>query len=227
MVGEERDLEDALAPQRNGSRRAQRRLHAADALCNEYPKLLRAADIPADTCILAVRMGIDVFQYLGFRTKPLPVKVTAHNAAAVALRDAGITPDPSNPDEKAYEVLLGFSKKPRREGTYNGHLIFVVDEQLAVDLTAHQLAVKTKGLDVPPLYFPVTREFITGVESIGITHPEAGWRVIYGPHPEDKDWAASTDYDSRDQRHMLAQAHELAERLKRKYKVKPATRGRK
>lgn len=225
-MGSATDLSVALEGHRNGSRRAQRRLHAVDALCTEYPTILRVSRVPADTCILAARIGMDVMHMLGYRTKPLPVKVTAHNAAAVAIRDSGERPTPDDATTAgAFEVVLGFSPEPK-PGTYNGHLIFVVDEALAVDLTAHQLSHPDRGLDIKPLYFPVNKSFLRGDEALGLEHPEHGWRVIYGPHPADKDWAASTDYDARDQRGMLDTAQRVLNVLKHRHNVKPATKGR-
>lgn len=221
------EVEEELAAQRE-SRRGQRRLHAADALCAEYPKLLTRAGIPADTCILAVRIGMEVFQQLGFRTKPMPVRVTAHNAAAVELRNAGLGPEDVPPDQQreAVEVWLGREEGSGSPEKYNGHLIYVVDERLAIDLTAHQMANPDRGLDIAPLYFPCDRGFVRGDVAIGLTNPESGWRVIYHPRPDDKDWASATDFRAKDYQQMNEQTGHIVALLKRQYGVKPATRGR-
>lgn len=219
-----RTLGDAI-PQ--ASRREQRRLAFAKALCVEYPRILEQAKIPPDTCILAVRFGMDVSQELGFRTRPMPVGVIASNRKAVETRANGKIG--GDKPRGALEIWLGFTPDALHDDrlAYNGHLIFLLDDKLAVDLTAHQLAKPEAGLTIMPLYFPVGRAFVRGEDGLALVDPDDGWQLNYMPRPEDRSWASRTDFDAQHYRGMRQMAHLLARQLERQHGVKPATTGRK
>lgn len=216
-------LGDALP---TASRRDQRRLAFAKALCIEYPRMLEVAKVPPDTCILAVSFGMDVAQELGFRTRALPVALIASNRQAAAIRAKGLEPSKA---AGALEIWSGYTPELLHDNRekYNGHLIFVVDDKLAVDLTAHQFAQPQAGITIDPLYFPVERWFIRGEGAIGLADPDEGWEVRYLPRPEDHSWASHTDFDAQHRQGMRVMAREMARRLERQHGVKPATTGRK
>lgn len=228
MTALDKLVRDALP---NPTRRDQRRLAFAKALCVEYPRMLELSKVPPDTCILAVHFGMDVAQELGYRTRAMPVQVVASNRQAAAIRAKGL--EPHDADAKvngALEIWLGYT--PARlhhdRDMYNGHLIFLVDDKLAVDLTAHQLARPEAGLTITPLYFPVERAFVRGEQGLGLlAEPGDGWQVNYMPRPDDHSWASHTDFDAQHHQGMRQMAREMARLLERRHGVKPATTGRK
>lgn len=90
------------------------------------------------------------------------------------------------PGGKAEFTNIGFAEPV--EGRYNGHVVVVVDNKLAIDPTIAQLGGPFKRRDrLEPMLFEVERGFTRGeVERLEYRK----WTVVYEPFDDKGDWAS-------------------------------------
>jgi hypothetical protein len=136
-----------------------------DRMVERLPPLMTEKGYARDTCILHTRVAVNMLRNAGLRAQALTVRVGVYNLAyAKWMSELGRMPrqtDDHHPG--AWAVHIGFGRDPRREGPgFDGHVIAIVNERYALDLTIDQAARPEQGITTRPHWWIADRGFIAG-----------------------------------------------------------------
>jgi hypothetical protein len=169
-----------------------------ERMVTEIPAEMTRLGYTRRTCILHTRYAVDALRLLGVRARPLSTRVMIGNAEW--RRIAGELHRWPNHDEWTPEVWclgIGYGADPREEHPgYNAHVIAVVNERWALDLTIDQANRPKHGIELTPHYWPVTPAFLRGDEPTQFRFH--GSYIHYDAMPEDRgfllvpDWRLAT-----------------------------------
>lgn len=111
-----------------------------------------------NSCIESTRLGLLVFERLGIRARPQPVKVAVMNRESWTLMQRGV-PIAQWP-KKAWNLGVGFREGGDHPEGWNGHLVAVVrqsgEPRYVVDISADQFH-RPGRLEVPgPVQMAIT-----------------------------------------------------------------------
>lgn len=168
----------------------------------EIPAELTRLGYSRETCILHARYAVDSLRALGLRARPLAARVMIGNAEWYAIAaELGCWPQREQWTPEAWCLGIGFGRDPRqtRPG-YDAHVIAVVNERWALDLTIDQANRPQHGIELTPHYWPVVPAFLRGDQPaqfrVGDGIGDA--YVHYDAMPEDRgflnvpDWRLAT-----------------------------------
>lgn len=159
------------------------------------PAQMTEAGFNRDTCILHSRVAVDVLRELGVRARPLACRMMAGNDSWRALSlKLGRYPVPDEWEPETWCLGIGYGPDPRLERPrYDGHVIVVVNERWAVDLTLDQASRPAKGMELRPHFWQVEREFLRG-DQPEVFFTEGGSVVTYFPLPEERGFLTVPDW---------------------------------
>lgn len=160
---------------------------ACDALVEQLHPLLIDEGYRENSCILATRLAVDALQQQGAKAQALVTQMVAFSPELVAHLDAGGQFDESAP---GWSVGIGVGEDDTPG--YFGHLLTVVNNELALDLTLAQAARPKHDLRLAACAFEVDKNFLSGAESAYIEID--GSVVTYSAQPQRKDYATSPDW---------------------------------
>lgn len=164
-----------------------REQRACDALVEQLHPLLTDAGYQTNSCILATRLAVDALQQQKIKARALATQMVAFSPKLVAHLDAGGQFDQAAP---GWSVGIGVGTDDTPG--YFGHLITIVNDQLALDLTLAQAARPQHDLNLSACAFDVDKAFLSGVEPAYIE--VNGSVVTYAAQPHRKDYATATDW---------------------------------
>lgn len=185
-----------------------REYRACDALVEQVHPLLLSEGYAVNACILASRLAIDALQQKGIKARALVTKMVAFSPELVAHLEAGGAFDEDSP---GWSVGIGVGEAD--SPGFPGHLITVVNDELALDLTLGQAARPQHDLNLTAASFEVGEAFLAGQEPAYIEID--GSVVTYHAEPERKDYATASDWGEtmkrapqlvREVRDLVAQA---------------------
>lgn len=164
-------------------------------LVDGLPALMVEQGYKRDTCILHTRLAVDTLRAAGLRARPLAAQVAVFNEAFAELaRALGRMPAKGDdiPDE-AWSVHIGYGTPVAAERPgYDGHVLAIVNERYAVDLTLDQASRPLKGIVVGPHWWEVREGFLTG-EAVEI-FARAGSYVRYEAMPGERGFLSAGDW---------------------------------
>lgn len=164
-----------------------REQRACDALVEELHPLLVEAGYQTNSCILATRLAVDALQHQGIRAKALVTSMVAFSPELVGHLDSGGQFDQDAP---GWSVGIGVGETD--SPGYFGHLLTIVKDELALDLTLGQASRPQHDLDLRAVAFDVDESFLAGEQPAYI---EIGGSIVtYTAQPERKDYATAPDW---------------------------------
>jgi hypothetical protein len=137
---------------------------AVARLVRELPAELTRMGYSRETCILHTRYAVDALRELGVRARPLAARVMVGNAEWRRIaEELGHWPQHIEWTPETWCIGIGFGPDPRKERPgYDAHVIAVVNERWALDLTIDQASRPQHGINLSPHYWPVTPAFLRG-----------------------------------------------------------------
>lgn len=127
--------------------------------------------IPIDSCLLAAELGRETGRALGYRARVQPVRVALFTKAG---REIGRS--------------VGFTERDLGPDRYNGHVVTVWDDRIALDPTAPQMSPT-----VPPLAFAVDASFRREPLRVELGN---GIYALYTPFDDEGDWVRGVDSET-------------------------------
>lgn len=161
----------------------------------EVPARLIELGYARDTCILHTRVAVDILRELGVTARPLAARVMVFNAKfAEETRRLGHFPlqgDDLSPE--AWNVVIGYGTDPSADRPgFDGHLLAVVNERWALDLTIDQASRPKYGIELAPHFWAVDQRFLRG-EAPDIF--EAGGSYVrYEADPDERGFLHAGDW---------------------------------
>jgi hypothetical protein len=158
-----------------------------------------------DSCILAARVLVDVFDRLHAKVRPLSVVVDVFNPAMLTRAEAEGGRLPA--DTQEYQRWVeesgcwwltmggGGDSKP---GRWSGHVAVVAWESVLIDLTLAQASRPQRAIVLAPAAIQVGGSFLDGTDRRVVTMN--GSELHYLARPEDRSFMRSPDWCDR-QRH--------------------------
>lgn len=132
------------------------------------PAMLDAGLIQ-NSCVAATRVGLEAALALNVRFDALLVQVAAFNKVFMDELNSGNEQPLSNP--AAWSCAAGYDEVvPGAE--FGGHLIGVLDGNLAIDLSIDQMARPEHGMNIHPWAYRVPDDFLKGSDSLTLTDPD-------------------------------------------------------
>jgi len=155
---------------------------------------------PANRCIAATRIAIQVFHACGISAKPMVARFFAGNQRLRDLLNQNPTPTAAETARwiatGAMGTQIGFDDQPIVEGDdWNRHLVALVDRRWVVDASADQVAQPWRGLVLPGVL--VTRldhPLPAHASEVRIKRP-GGMLVEYGFEPKERSFRTAPDWD--------------------------------
>jgi hypothetical protein len=166
-----------------------------DRMVVEIPAELTRMGYTRRTCILHTRYAVDALRELGVRTRPLTTRVMVGNAEWRRLAsELGRWPLADEWTEETWCIGVGYGPDPREERPgYDGHVIAVVNDRWALDLTIDQASRPQHGIELSPHHWPVTPAFLRG-DQPDVFRTEDGSVVVYDAMPDDKGFLTVPDW---------------------------------
>lgn len=168
-----------------------------DRLVVEIPERVTRAGYGRDTCILHARVAVDELRGWLVPARPLAVRAIVGNAQwAADTRQLGHIPtDAREWSPGTWCVGVGYGLDPRAERAgYDGHVIVVVDERYAVDLTLDQMSRPAKGIELSPHWWELpSPAFVLGEGSAAFRLGN-GSVVIYDAMPDERGFLSAPDW---------------------------------
>jgi len=154
-----------------------------------------------DCCLNATRILVNILKNrMHMKATALSVTATIFNPYMVEKGRPPESPAEGRlwRDEGGWMVVVGSRGEamPRR---WPGHLVALVYGSWIVDATVQQANRPEKNIEIKPLIFQGTEEFLRGERSQRITEPLNGCAVFYDAFPEDKTWASKPGWCVPDQ----------------------------
>lgn len=175
-----------------GPRTAGERLALLERIACATEQVLRATASSADNCIAGARVARDVARACGFGAVVLPTRVAVWNRVWIEyVERAGRAPETLAESEAlladgGWCVAVGagylderdapFGYRPER-GSYNGHLVTVVDGRWLVDCTLGQVSDRGRGIVTGPLVVEL------GSSGFLLGRGHVASRFRWGTHP--------------------------------------------
>lgn len=173
--------------------RDERAQAAIDRLLEVTPPILHNLGYSQRTCILQTRIATVVLRELGFRARPLACRVMVGNQAWCELAGTlGRFPRPEDWQGRDDVWCLGIGPGGPDGPGYNGHVIAVVEERHALDLTIDQADRPKYGIELEPHRWETSQGFLTGVEPAIFTHD--GSLVRYDALPTEQGYLRAVDW---------------------------------
>lgn len=160
---------------------------ACDALVEQLHPMLVSEGYQANACILATRLAIDALQQQKIKARALVTRMVAFSPELVNHLQAGGQFDERSP---GWSVGIGVGEDDMPG--YFGHLLTIVNEELALDLTLGQARRDKHGLNLSAASFEVDKAFLRGEETAYIEIRDC--LVTYDAQPERKDYATAPDW---------------------------------
>lgn len=166
-----------------------------DRMVVEIPAELTRIGYTRRTCILHTRYAVDTLRDLGLRARPFTTRVMVGNAEWRRIAEQiGRWPQADEWTDEAWCVGVGFGADPRDERPgYDGHVIAVVNDRWALDLTIDQANRPQYGIELSPHYWPATPAFLRGDEPAQFLVGE-GSHVHYDAMPDDREFLHTPDW---------------------------------
>lgn len=176
---------------------------AVDRLLRVMPEIIDDCGYSRRTCVLQTRIATVVLRELGFRARPLTCQVLVGNHAWCELAgELGRFPQAEDWRDRDDIWCLGIGPMSQSTGPgYDGHVIAVVDERLALDLTIDQCDRPKHGIALKPHRWEVGTEFLTGVTPAIFTND--GALVRYDALPGERDFLHAADWTEPVKAHSL------------------------
>ena len=128
-------------------------------------------------CVIATRIAVDLAREMDLRADPLAVSADVGHPAIG-------------------EGRLGFEPPEHvPPGSWNGHLVCVLDRELLLDLTLD--SVRTHGFNVAPLAIDIDSDFLKGGTCMTTMR---GTSVTYKAHPEERGFLRLEDWSDLPER---------------------------
>lgn len=168
-----------------------------DRMVEVLPALMTEKGYGRDSCILHSRVAVDFLRRRGLRVRALTVSVSVFNEPWAAwLQELGRMPtNDDQPPTNIWSVHIGSGApdEVKARPGYDGHVIVIVNERYAVDLTIDQASRPAKGILVGPHWWVVDHSFITGASAhafVTTTHTY----VRYEAMPEERGFLTVPDW---------------------------------
>ncbi len=165
-------------------------------MVRDVPASMSALGVRRDSCILHTRVAVDVLARLGVSARPLAVKVTVANSEWVRLgKRLNRPPERDEWTDDTWVLGMGFGLDPRqtRPG-YDGHVIAIVNERFALDLTLDQASRPERSMVVGPHYWPAHPMFLRG-ERPDVHVSTDGSVAIYQANPDERSFTQYPDWN--------------------------------
>lgn len=184
--------------------KSDKRLRDAEEAVAIVTGMIHASDVTIDICIGTGALLMHTGRALGYRARVQPTRVRT-----------------SMPDGQAGPRRIGYglSDEGKAHNRYDGHLLCLWDDQVALDVTAPQFGtsvfdptVPHFGSPIPPLWFEVPRSFVKG-EPYDLML-SSGWIINYVPFDDGGDWVRDSDADGSVHRAIQEMARLVARRIR-------------
>jgi len=164
-----------------------------DALGRAQPKMRR--DYGPNACIICTRIAVESFRKRGIRAQPLAVTATIYNPSWTRYLSAHDHAGAEH-DLQAHRVVLGFSGNAP-PGTWDGHVVCIVEGRTLLDLTLDQVNEFGHGFDVTPAHLPIPRGLLRGGS---VCFTSRGCHVQYDAKPVERAYLTFEDWSDRTER---------------------------
>ena len=170
-----------------------------DAFAEVARPLIRTR-YPANRCIAATKIAIEVFGAFGISAKPMVARFFAGNRMLRSLLDEKHTPTAA--ENALWNAMgavgkqIGFDDQPLVDGDdWNRHLVALVDRRWVVDASADQAANPSRGLVLPGVL--VTRldhPLPAHPSEVHLPRPD-GVLVEYAFEPSERSFRTAPDWE--------------------------------